>query len=355
MTERTLSEIAAYLGGVLHGDGAIAIRGLAGVLDAEPGEITFVGSAQYARQLSRTRASAVVLAPEFEAIALPSVRVAKPERAFERLVEWFRPAPARPPAGVHPSAVIAADARIGTDASIGPFVSIGAGAQIGARAILHAGVVIGDGAAIGDDSELRGNVVIGARVRIGARVLVHGNAVIGADGFGFRPGPRGLEKLEHIGTVVVGDDVEIGAGTTIDRARFGRTVIGRGTKIDNLVQIAHNVRIGEHCVIAAQTGVSGSTIVGNGCLVGGQVGTVGHVTIGDGCQIAARAGISKDTAPGSVVYGFIGGPHLERKREEAAVRQLPALLKRVRELERRARSGSAGEDDAPSGGTASTG
>jgi UDP-3-O-[3-hydroxymyristoyl] glucosamine N-acyltransferase len=161
------------------------------------------------------------------------------------------------------------------------------------------------------------------------------NAVLGGDGFGFRPGPLGIEQLEHVGTIVVGDDVEVGSCTTIDRARFGRTVIGRGTKIDNLCQVAHNVRIGEHCLIAAQTGISGSTIVGDRCILGGQVGTVGHVRIGDGCMIAARSGISKDLPDGSVVYGFVAGPHLERKREDAAVRRLPELLERVRELERR--------------------
>lgn len=349
MTERTLDEIAAFLGGTVTGDGGTRIRGLAGVLDAEPGELTFVASRPYGKHLSRSRASAVVLAPDHEAVAIPSIRVEKPERAFERLVEWFRPESDRVAPGVHPSASIGDAVKLGANVAIGPFVSIGANARVGDRCVIHPGVVIGRDAEIGADTELRGNVVVGARVRIGSRVLVHGNAVIGADGFGFRPGPRGLEKLEHIGTVVVGDDVEIGAGTTIDRARFGRTVVGRGSKIDNLVQIAHNVRIGEHCVIAAQTGVSGSTIVGNGCLLGGQVGTVGHVTIGDGCQIAARAGISKDTPPRSVVYGFVAGPHLERKREEAAVRQLPGLLKRVRELERRLRLDPTGEDVAPRG------
>lgn len=345
MNERTLEDVAGFLGGTLSGDGSLPIRGLAGVLDAEPGEITFIASPQYAKQLARTRASAVVLAPEFETVAIPSIRIAKPEQAFERLIELFRPDSAKPAPGIHPSANLGEGAQLAAGVSIGPGVFIGAGARIGARTILHAGVVVGPGVSVGDDCEIHGNVVLGARVRIGSRVVVHGNAVIGADGFGFRPGPRGLEKLEHIGTVVIGDDVEIGAGTTIDRARFGRTVIGRGTKIDNLVQIAHNVRIGEHCVVAAQSGISGSTIVGDRCMLGGQVGTVGHVTIGEGCRIAARTGISKDTPAGSVVYGFIGGPHLVRKREEAAVRQLPELLRRVRAMERRLGNDPSGEDD----------
>jgi UDP-3-O-[3-hydroxymyristoyl] glucosamine N-acyltransferase len=263
------------------------------------------------------------------------VRVAKPDRAFERLVELFRPASTRPAPGVHASAVIASDANLGDGVAIGPLVHVASGAKVGSRTVLHAGVVLGADASVGDDCEIHANAVIGPRVVVGSRVTVHSNVVLGADGFGFRPGARGLEKLEHIGTVIVEDDVEIGAGTTIDRARFGRTRIGRGTKIDNLVQIAHNVQVGAHCVIAAQTGISGSTIIGDRCSLGGQVGTVPHVKIGDGCMIAARAGISKDTAPGSVVYGFIAGPHLAKKREEAAARHLPALLKRVRELERR--------------------
>jgi UDP-3-O-[3-hydroxymyristoyl] glucosamine N-acyltransferase len=350
---RTLAAIAAHLQGELEGDPALEIHGLAGVLDAEPGELTFVINATYGRLLAQTRASAVLVPRDFGPVALPAIRVAQPEGAMESLVPWFRGDAGRPAPGIDPTAVIAADAAVAKGAVIGPQVSIGAMAVVGARAVLHAGCRIGAGAVLGDDVEVHPNAVIGARVRIGSRVVIHAGAMLGADGFGFRPGPRGLEKLEHIGIVVLGDDVEIGAGTTIDRARFGRTVVGRGTKIDNLCQIAHNVRIGQHCVIAAQSGISGSTVIGDGCMIGGQVGTVGHVRIGDGCRIAARSGISKDTPPGSVVYGFVAGPHLERKREEAAVRRLPELLDRVRRIERR--EGGGAPDRVAGGGPAAPG
>ncbi len=333
--ERTLGQISDELGGVLTGDRELVITGLAGILDAQPGEITFLAASQYRKYLAETRASAIVVAPDFEACELPTIRVAGPERAFEKLVEWFRVPRSRPAVGVHPQSVIEPGVDFGEGVAIGPHVSIGANSRLGARVVLHAGVRIGEGVSVGEGSEIHCNAILGDRVVVGARVIVHGNAVLGADGFGFRPGPRGLEKLEQIGTVVIGDDVEIGAGTTIDRARYGRTVVGRGTKIDNLVQIAHNVRIGSNCVIAAQSGISGSTILGDRCMLGGQVGTVGHVRVGDGCMITARSGISKDTPAGSKVYGFVAGPHLAKKREEAAVRQLPSALKRIRELERR--------------------
>lgn len=335
MTSFRLSDLCSRVSGSLRGPGDVEIHGLAGLFDAGPGDLTFVASAQYGKALASTKASAVMIPTDFPEIPLPAIAVAQPDRVFESLVEIFRPRVVRPAVGIDRAASIAPSAEIAPDCAIGANAYIGEGAKLRKGVIVHPGAYVGADAEIGEGTEIHPNVVIGARVRVGARVILNPSVVLGGEGFGFRPGPRGLEKLEHIGTVVVEDDVEIGAGTTVDRARFGRTRIGRGTKIDNLCQIAHNVQIGAFCVIAAQTGLSGSTVVGNGCMLGGQVGTVPQVRIGDGAKIAARSGISKDTAPKAVVYGFVAGPHLERKREEAAVRQLPALLKRVRELERR--------------------
>jgi len=332
---RTLQEIATRLEGVLEGDGTLVIRGLSGLRDAGPDELSFVADERYRARVASSRAGALLVAERFSDCDRPVIRVAEPERAMDRLVEWFRPE-VEPPSGVVDlRAMVSASAELGDGVTIMAGAFVGRGARLGDRSVLYPGVYVGACAEVGRECVLHPNVVLGERVILGDRVRIHAGTVIGADGFGYRPGPNGLEKLEQIGSVRIGDDVEIGACVTIDRARFGWTVIGPGTKLDNLVQIAHNVHVGSHTVIAAQTGISGSTSIGSGCMIGGQVGTVGHVNVGDGSTVAARAGISKDVPPGSTVYGYVARHHLEKKREEAALRRLPRLLQRVRALESR--------------------
>ncbi|MFH0944174.1 MAG: UDP-3-O-(3-hydroxymyristoyl)glucosamine N-acyltransferase [Planctomycetota bacterium] len=332
---RTVQEIAAHLGGTLEGDGSLLVQGLSGLQDAGPDELSFVADPRYAALAERSRAGALLVTGSFPAGDRALIRVAEPERAMDRLVEWFRPAGPTPSGEVDSRAVVCEGARLGESVTVMAGAFVGRGAELGARTVLHPGVYVGAGAKIGQDCVLHPNVVVGERVVLGQRVVIHPGSVIGAEGFGYRPGPRGLEKQEQIGSVRILDDVEIGALVSIDRARFGWTVIGAGTKIDNLVQVAHNVHVGSNTVIAAQTGISGSTTVGNGCVIGGQAGIVGHIRIGDNSIIAARAGISKDVPDGSVLYGYVARNHLDKKREEAALRRLPKLLRRVRELESR--------------------
>lgn len=347
---RNLGDIARRLNGQLDGDPTVEIHGLAGLFDARAGDLSFVGEVRYAPFVARSRASALIVGPEFTTApnaSIPLIRVAKPAAAFESLLDWFRPERPASPSGISPAAFVAASASIAPTACVHAHANIGDGAVVGDATIVHAGVRIGSNVRIGRECVLHANVVLQDHVRLGDRVVIHSGTVVGCDGFGYRPGKAGLEKLEHIGTVEIGDDVEIGACVTIDRARFGRTTIGRGTKIDNLVQIAHNVQIGEHCVIAAQTGISGSTTVGDGCVFGGQAATAGHVHIGRRVTAAARAGLTKDAPDGAVMFGIYAGPVREKRREEAALRKLPDLLKRVRELEKQlgiADSGGATED-----------
>ncbi|MBK6941636.1 MAG: UDP-3-O-(3-hydroxymyristoyl)glucosamine N-acyltransferase [Planctomycetes bacterium] len=344
---RNLGDIARRLNGQLDGDPTVEIHGLAGLFDARAGDLSFVGELRYVPYVARSRASALIVGLDFPTASIPLVRVAKPALAFESLVDWFRPERTTPIAGISPQASVAASAVIADGAVVHAHASIGEHAHLGASTIVHAGVRIGAHVRVGRDCVLHANVVLQDHVRLGDRVVVHSGTVVGCDGFGYRPGKAGLEKLEHIGAVEIGDDVEIGACVTIDRARFGRTTIGRGTKIDNLVQIAHNVQIGEHCVIAAQTGISGSTTIGDGCVFGGQAATAGHVRIGRRVTAAARAGLTKDVQDGAVMFGIYAGPVHEKRREEAALRKLPELLKRVRELEKKlgiADSGGVAED-----------
>ncbi len=333
---RTLNEIAARLGAVVDGSGDVAITGLNGLADASDGELSFVASPKYLALARSTRAAALLVPEKFESVGKPMIRVKDPERAIDSLVDWFRPELTPLKRGVDPHASVAPTARLGPDVTVMAHATIAAGATIGDRSVIWPGVFVGENAVVGKDCTLHPNVVLRDRVRIGDRVVIHAGSVLGADGFGYRPGKNGAEKIEHVGTVVVDDDVEIGANVTIDRARFGRTWIGKGVKIDNLSQIAHNCRIGPHTLIAAQAGISGSTTIGAGGLFGGQVATSGHVTIGNRVTAAARSGISKDAPDGAILYGCMsaGDVHV-RRREEAAVRKLPDLLARVRELEAR--------------------
>ncbi len=334
--EFTVQEIAALVGGRLTSVSGqeTKIHGVASLSEAEPGEITFFGNAKYIAQLKATRASAVLVPLDFsEAISALAVQVENPSLAFAQLLQKFAPEPIRFATGVHPTAVLGKDVVLGENVSIQPFVVIEDGAQIGANTVIGAHGYIGHEARIGQDCHFAARVTIGARCQVGNRVIIHSGAVLGSDGFGFEFAGGKHVKIPQTGIVQIDDDVEIGANTTIDRARFGRTWIQQGTKIDNLVQIAHNVVVGRHCILVSQAGVSGSTRLGNYVTLAGQVGVVGHIEIGDQAIVAAKSGVSKSVPPKEVFFGYPATQIQEQKEQLACIARLPKLYARVKKLE----------------------
>ena len=299
-----LREIAESLGCTLVGDGGVEIRRVIAIDEAREGDLTFVANPKYLPHLKTTRASAVILGDTAPEVSIPSLRSDNPHLAFARSIELFY-SPPQQKSGVHPTASIAPGARIGANASIGPYVVIDEDVEIGDNVTLHPHVVIRQGARVGHGCTFYCRVVVREYVRIGDRVILQDGAVVGSDGFGFaRRNDGSYHKIVQSGIVILEDDVEIGANTTIDRPSVGSTVVKRGAKIDNLVQIGHSCVIGENTVIAAQVGLAGSTIVGRNVMMGGQVGAAGHLTIGDDVVAAGRTGITGDISPRSVVSGF---------------------------------------------------
>lgn len=332
----TLHELAIFSGGELRGgDPTERITGAASLSEAVPGEVTFYADPRYLERLRKTRASAIFVTSDFsEQTAAAQIRVASPSKAFEKVVIKLAPTPVEFASGVHPSAVVDPTAKLGRAVSIQPRAVVEANATIGDKTVIGAGSYIGHESVIGTSCVIYPNVTIRERTRIGARVVVHSGAIIGADGFGFELIDGRYKKIPQIGIVQIDDDVEIGANTTIDRARFGRTWIQEGVKIDNLVQIAHNVIIGKNSIIAAQTGISGSTRIGENVKMAGQVGVIGHLTIDDNTIIAAQSGISKDL-PGGAWFGSPAVPLPEAKRQIALIHRLGKLLDRIRAIEKR--------------------
>ncbi len=337
MPELTLPEIAALTGALLPPDApdlAAPITGMASLHEAMPGDVTFFGNAKYLPALRRTRATAVFVPLDFaEALPVVLLRVENPSLAFSKVVDVFTPAPVTFAPGVHPTAVVAAGAEIHETASIQPYAVIEAGVKIGARAVIGAHTFIGRDTQVGEDCLLHPHVTLREGTILGRRVIVHSGAVIGSDGFGFEQHEGRHVKIPQVGHVQIDDDVEVGACTTIDRARFGRTWIQAGTKIDNLVQIAHNVVLGEHCLIASQTGISGSARFGRYCTLAGQVGVVGHVEVGDRVLVMAKSGISKNTPSGTTLLGMIGAPIAEERELMVHYRRLPKMVARLKALE----------------------
>jgi len=331
----TLKELANQSGGELFGDPTLEITGAASLSEATQGDISFFTDRKFIGLLRKTRASAIFVRPDFvESITAAQIRVSNPTKSFEQVLLKFAPEPITFAPGVHQSAVVDPSAQLGERVSIQPLAVIDAGARIGDGTIIGAGSYIGHETVIGSGCRIYPNVTIRERSRIGSRVIIHSGAVIGADGFGFEMVDGRQQKIQQLGIVQIDDDVEIGANTTVDRARFGRTWIQQGVKIDNLVQIAHNVVIGKNSVIVAQTGISGSTRVGERVTMAGQVGIVGHVEIADGSVIAAQSGVSK-SVPGGVWFGYPAGPIEETKQQIAWIRSLGKLFARVKEIEKK--------------------
>jgi len=332
-----LRELAARLGCELCGDGDVDIRGVAGLEQAGPGELSFLANPRYADKLGATRAAAVVVAPGQET-SLPCLVSDNPYLAFARAVALVRPQ-ARAAAGVHPSAQVDGSAVLGEAVHVGALCVLGADVRLGARSVLHPQVVLYDGVLIGEDCELHSGVQVRERCQLGSRVVVQNGAVIGSDGFGFARDKDGrYHKFPQVGIVVIEDDVEIGALTAIDRAALAETRIGRGTKLDNLVQVGHSVTIGEDSVLAGQVGVAGSVRIGRGVTLAGQVGVAGHLEIGDGVTATAQTGIPGSIEAGAVVSGY---PAIENRawlKSSAVFAKLPELLRRVRALERKVES-----------------
>ena len=334
----TLAELADRLG-VAPADGWAAIRvdGVDTLADAGPGDVSFLADARYRRQLAGTRAAAVIVSRDLVAEAsapCPVLIVDDAGAASDAVLDWLAVPHAHPPIGRHPSAVVADSATLAEGVAVGPHVVIGEGCRIGTGCVLHAGVVLGDGVALGDACELMPGVVVRDRCTLGRRVIVHANSTIGTDGFGYRFDGRQHRKIAHVGTVEVGDDVEIGSCTTIDRGKFAATRIGDGTKIDNLVQIAHNVQVGRLCIICADVGIAGSTTVGDGVILAGGSGLKDHIVVGDGARIGAFSGAAGDVPPGQTLSGVPAVPQREWLRAQLFLRKLPELARQVRELEK---------------------
>jgi len=337
MTARTLSELAELCGASLEGDGCRAIVGPATLREATESEISFLGHPRYRALVESTRAGAVLVNEEFATARtdLALLRCADPGGAFSRIVLAFAREPAREWTGVHPTALVDPGAKVGDGATIGPRCVVGFDARIGARAYLHPGVVVGPHASLGEDSVLHPGVVLYSGVAIGARCVIHAGAVIGADGFGFDMTAQGWAKIPQCGTVVVEDDVEVGANSTIDRARFGATRIGRGVKIDNQVHVGHNVQVGAESLLVAQVGIAGSTIVGKRTILAGQVGVSGHIELGDGVRVGGASAVFRDVPAGQEVVGNPAAPKTEAMRNNHRLRRLGLLVERVSRLEHR--------------------
>jgi UDP-3-O-[3-hydroxymyristoyl] glucosamine N-acyltransferase len=330
-----LRDIAERLQCRLEGDGDIEIHRVAGIEDAAPGDLTFFTNPKYARALRTTGASAVILSEKAEAAPCAMLRASHPYLAFARAVELFADRN-RPPAGIHRLADVAATADVAADAAVGPFVVIGDRARVGARTLVYPHVTIGPSAQIGEDCVIHARVSIRERVQIGNRVILQDGAVIGSDGYGFATRPDGSHhKIPQIGAVVIEDDVEIGANAAIDRPAVGETRIGAGSKIDNLVQVAHGVTIGRNVLLAAQVGIAGSTTIEDSVTLAGQVGVSGHITVGKGTIATAQTGIPNSVEPGSFISGYPAITNRDWLKSSAVFRKLPELRKAIADLDAR--------------------
>ncbi len=332
--KKTLKELAELLGGKVVGDGDVEISGVASIDEANPGTITFIANPKYLPKLAQTKASAIIVSPEVTQAEKPLLCVANPYLAFAKVVSLCSSQPYQPK-GIDAQAWVSPTAQLGKDLTLYPFVYVGDRCRIGDRVTLYPGVFIGEDSSVGEESILYPNVSIYSRTVIGKRVILHSGVVVGSDGFGYAKDGKKNVKIPQVGTVEIEDDVEIGSNTTIDRAALGKTIIRRGVKIDNLVQVAHNVIIGEDSIIVAQVGISGSTKIGSNVTLAGQVGVVGHIEIGDNVMVGAQAGVTHDLPANQGYVGSPALPHREFLRAITVFPKLPEMKKTLNEIEKR--------------------
>lgn len=334
--EFSANQIAALAGGIVEGDGEVKINTIAKIEEGHPGAISFLANAKYTQYIYTTESSVVLVSNDFvpeQPVKTTLIRVSNPYATVARLLQTVQQMTAPNLKGIEQPAYISEGVDVDSESYVGAFAYIGKGVKLGNRVKIYPQAYIGDGCVIGDDTVIYAGAKIYHGCKIGNRCIIHSGAVIGADGFGFAPTPAGYDKIPQIGNVEIADDVEIGANTTIDRAMMGSTRIEKGVKLDNLIQIAHNCKVGANTVMASQAGVAGSTKVGEWCMIGGQVGLAGHITVGDRAELAAQSGISKSVAPGARVFG---SPAMDLKaygRQAVTIKRLPDLIKRIEAIE----------------------
>ncbi len=331
--KKTLKEIADEIGGEVIGDANVEVNSVNGIREAQEGDITFLANSLYRPLINTTRASAVITSKDVTSESKPVIHADNPSAAFTRVIAMFNTKQeSSVPKGIHKSSLIGKDVKLGKDVAIGAFVVIEDGSELGDNSVIFPHVYIGANTGIGANARIYPNVTIRENAVIGANVIIHANSVIGSDGFGYVQVGSSHEKIPQTGVVVIEDDVEIGSNVSIDRARFGQTVIGKGTKIDNLVQIAHNVRIGANSIVVAQAGISGSSRLGNNVILAGQSGIVGHVELGDNVIVGAQAGVTKSVPKNTILLGSPANPISQQKRIFASLSRLPELFKVVKML-----------------------
>lgn len=333
--QMTVQEIAGLVGGTVHGDPSLVISGVNGIQEAVSGELTFVRTGRYMQYLETTGASAVLIESPPDQSAITCIAVAHPDLAFAQILQHFEIEQRDHPSGIHRTAVVSESATLGKNVALDAHVRIADDCVIGENVVIYPGVYIGKGSRIGANTILYPNVTIREYTEIGSRCILHSGACIGSDGFGFAPLGGVWAKIPQIGRVVIGDNVEIGSNTCVDRATFGVTSIGEGTKIDNLVQIGHNVKIGLHCAIAGKVGIAGSAIIGSHVQIGAVASIGGHLDIGDYVMIGALAGVTKSVPAKAVVSGFPARRHEEQRKIMVAESRMPEALRRLKQLERK--------------------
>lgn len=331
----TVRDVARLVGGTVHGDENQVITGISSLTEARTGDISFLANPKYESFLAETRATAVLVAAPYPVSNVVQIVVGNPDFTFARVVATYGPKAVPPPPGIHPTAVIGERVRLGRNVAIGAYTVLADGVTVGDNTVLYPHVYLGHEAQVGDDCMFYPQVTVRERCTLGSRVILHSGVVIGSDGFGYASVEGVHHKIPQVGIVVIEDDVEIGANTCLDRARFGRTRIGKGTKIDNLVQVAHNVECGHHCIFVGQCGIAGSTKIGNHVILSGQCGIGGHLTIGDHAIVTGKAGVSKNIPPHLVVRGTPAQEIKAAQGQEVAVRRLPATQVMVKELQAR--------------------
>lgn len=334
MRKKKLKEIAEHIGGELIGGGDIEISGIKDIEEAQTGDVTFLLHPKFAHYLEKTKASCVVVPTQIQKAKCPIIRCENPTIAFIKLVDLLLPDRIPHPSQIHKTALIGNNVSLGKDIGIGAYTFISDNVSIGDGTRIYPFTYVGDNTTIGSDCVIYSNVSIRENIKIGSKVIIHAGSVIGSDGFGYDNSTGKPLKIPQIGDVIIEDDVEIGACVTIDRAKFAHTKIGRGTKIDNLVQIAHNVTIGENCIIVAQCGISGSSVLGKNVVLGGQVGLVDHIKLGDRAIIAAQAGVTKSVPPNAILWGTPARPLRLQKKLHVLEGKLPEIYQRLKRIEK---------------------